>query len=298
MIEHISLALKCPIVASTTKLVLIALCDMANQDGVCWPSKAALAEVASVSQRSIGRMTAELEAKGLIRVWVDPQGIKTNRYWIDTESIRKTVSVIDHKARKAASDAALKSFEECCRVATPVSTGLFQDAATPRQSARHPATPMSTGSTSKPPSNQNPAPRSANAAAAGAEQEPEHPSDKPSKPQSDSSAWVRPLWEARYARKYPGVSPPWGGREGACAKAIAGAVRDTVRRSLGKDASEDAIARKAVERLGAAMDGFLALTNEDDRYVVSKCHPFVALKDRLPMLLSRTVSKVQNGSWT
>ena len=107
------------------------------------------------------------------------------------------------------------------------------------------------------------------------------------------------MWEARYARRYPGVAPPWGGREAKCAKTIAGSVRDTLRRSLGKDVDEDELSRKAVERLGAAMDAYLALTDAEDRYVVSKCHPITALLDRLPRLLSNGSGRkrVANGSW-
>lgn len=50
----------------TTRLCLMVLCNMANKEGVCWPSHAELALRCNVkSERSIRRFLAELESLGL-----------------------------------------------------------------------------------------------------------------------------------------------------------------------------------------------------------------------------------------
>ncbi len=49
------------------KLVLIKLCDNANDDGYCFPSHKTIAKQCEISQRTVVRATAELESMGLIK---------------------------------------------------------------------------------------------------------------------------------------------------------------------------------------------------------------------------------------
>ena len=51
-------------VNATTKLVLLALAETANDDGECWPGRKHLAKKCSLSGRSITNATAALEAAG------------------------------------------------------------------------------------------------------------------------------------------------------------------------------------------------------------------------------------------
>jgi hypothetical protein len=50
----------------TAKLVLIALADHANGEGVCWPYMAKVAELAQVSERQVSRCIGQLEEAGLL----------------------------------------------------------------------------------------------------------------------------------------------------------------------------------------------------------------------------------------
>jgi hypothetical protein len=52
---------------STQKLVLLALCDSANDQGECYPSVGALTLKCSLSERAIRKALAELEASGHMR---------------------------------------------------------------------------------------------------------------------------------------------------------------------------------------------------------------------------------------
>lgn len=48
------------------KLVLLKLADMANDEGVCWPSNATIGRECGLDARSVRRITARLEARGLL----------------------------------------------------------------------------------------------------------------------------------------------------------------------------------------------------------------------------------------
>jgi DNA-binding MarR family transcriptional regulator len=50
------------------KLVLMALADIANDEGICWPSVRLLARKCSLSDRTVRGIIADLEAKGFIRI--------------------------------------------------------------------------------------------------------------------------------------------------------------------------------------------------------------------------------------
>jgi hypothetical protein len=66
--------------SSTQKLVLLALADWANDEGLCWPSINRLSAKASMAGRSIQRIIRELEQAGFVRR--DEVIGKGNKYWI------------------------------------------------------------------------------------------------------------------------------------------------------------------------------------------------------------------------
>ena len=49
------------------KLYLLALCDFANDDGICWPSQRTLAERTGNGERWVRKMQARLERRGLVQ---------------------------------------------------------------------------------------------------------------------------------------------------------------------------------------------------------------------------------------
>jgi len=53
-------------ISHAQKLLLLALADAANDEGVCWPSIHRLASKAMVEERSVTRMLAELELRGFV----------------------------------------------------------------------------------------------------------------------------------------------------------------------------------------------------------------------------------------
>jgi len=56
-----------PPVGGSALLVLLALADNANDEGVCWPSIATLAHKCVLSERQVQRMLRSLETRGLVR---------------------------------------------------------------------------------------------------------------------------------------------------------------------------------------------------------------------------------------
>lgn len=67
-------------ISSTQKLVLLALADWANDEGLCWPSITRLAAKASLTSRAVQKAIRSLEEVGFIRR-VEVFG-KGNQYWI------------------------------------------------------------------------------------------------------------------------------------------------------------------------------------------------------------------------
>ena len=55
-------------IKTTEKLCLLALADMANDDGVCWPGRAKLADKVGITERSLKRVRASLEEQGFVDV--------------------------------------------------------------------------------------------------------------------------------------------------------------------------------------------------------------------------------------
>lgn len=69
-------------ISSTQKLVLLALADWANDDGLCWPSIDRLAQKTGMAGRSVQRIIRDLEQVGLVKR--DEVVGKGNRYWVLT----------------------------------------------------------------------------------------------------------------------------------------------------------------------------------------------------------------------
>lgn len=53
--------------APAAKMVLLALADAADDDGVCWPSVPMLADKCSISTRTVRRILQDLVANGLLQ---------------------------------------------------------------------------------------------------------------------------------------------------------------------------------------------------------------------------------------
>ena len=80
------------------RLVLLALADNANDEGVCWPSLNTIARKCSLERRSVIRLVAQLVDKGLLTVQRRWEGITnlTNLYRICwTDEIRQAEEVTD-----------------------------------------------------------------------------------------------------------------------------------------------------------------------------------------------------------
>lgn len=66
---HISSAVwKAPIANAGLKIVLLALADIANHEGDCWPSKGTLAAMTSLSRRSVQEHLQTLREQGIIEI--------------------------------------------------------------------------------------------------------------------------------------------------------------------------------------------------------------------------------------
>lgn len=66
--------------SATHKLMLLALADWANDEGLCWPSINRLAIKTSMASRSVQRLIRQLEEMGFVRR--EETVGKGNRYWI------------------------------------------------------------------------------------------------------------------------------------------------------------------------------------------------------------------------
>ena len=76
---------------ATKKLLLLAMCDWANDAGVCFPSMASISRRVSVSGRQCQRLMGELLSQGLVAVTANPNGgVSTRRYQINIDALRRT----------------------------------------------------------------------------------------------------------------------------------------------------------------------------------------------------------------
>lgn len=86
-------------VPSTTKHVLLALADHADDEGICWPGIKGVARKTGIKDRMVQRHISRLVSLGLLSV--EPQtrpdgGRGTNRYALKMYSVTPTPSTIVH----------------------------------------------------------------------------------------------------------------------------------------------------------------------------------------------------------
>lgn len=67
-IRHIVAAFECRGLNPSQKLVLLKLADNANDDGLCWPSKAHIIEQTGLSRSTVRRCVRQLAAAGLLSI--------------------------------------------------------------------------------------------------------------------------------------------------------------------------------------------------------------------------------------
>ena len=70
--------------SSTTKLVLLKLCDNANDQGICWPSQDTIAEQCEISKRTVVSTIKKLEEMGIIAI--EKKCKNGNKYLINLKS--------------------------------------------------------------------------------------------------------------------------------------------------------------------------------------------------------------------
>jgi hypothetical protein len=82
-------------VTATHKLILLALADWCNDDGICWPAVHKLAHRCSTSDRTVQRLMADFEAAGWIERKVSRSGTKTNVYRLHIDRMKTPDGVTD-----------------------------------------------------------------------------------------------------------------------------------------------------------------------------------------------------------
>lgn len=82
----------------SAKLVLLAICDAASDDGVAWPTQATLAAKASTTDRTVRNVLAELADMGVVS-W-EQRGLgRANRYQVHVDTLRRLAEAPDHPDR-------------------------------------------------------------------------------------------------------------------------------------------------------------------------------------------------------
>ena len=312
MIELVALALRCTAVKGTQKLVLIALCNRANDAGVCWPSRKTLAIESGASERHITSLASELVDKGLIRRKTDPRGERSNRYQINVEALRKAY---EPKSKEERAEDEKRSAAEWERTpplnrAEPHVSGTVPSSPPPRTPERpggapqfaRGALPRAPGIVIEPSVEPKPLPSASHSAGGDAQtggKDKPAPKPKPAKaPKSDTSGWVRTLFEDAYAKKYNGVKPPWSGRHGTAAQSVAGVLQGTVK-ARDPSLDDDGVRRQCEALLTQAIGKYLAIDEATDRFVVSQSHDFVYFARRLPQLIQggQSSKRTAKGTW-
>ena len=72
-------------IGSTEKMVLMCLCDFANEQGICWPSVATICRKTSKSERTVQSALKWLKDEGFYRL--DGYHDKTPLYRLDPRKI-------------------------------------------------------------------------------------------------------------------------------------------------------------------------------------------------------------------
>ena len=72
---------------NTTLLILLAMADFADDDGVCWPSQARLMGKARCSERTVRDAVKRMVADGVVEIVSESSGRTSHRYRIRTRQI-------------------------------------------------------------------------------------------------------------------------------------------------------------------------------------------------------------------
>lgn len=83
-----------------TKLILLALCDHANGDGICWPSQEGLADKASCSVDTVQRHLQQLVDLGFLRCRRRPRRTTIYMLSLGKKRMKPQIAVSDHKMLK------------------------------------------------------------------------------------------------------------------------------------------------------------------------------------------------------
>lgn len=81
-VRVMSLVWECGPDDAAMRLVLLALADIADDDGKCWPSMVRIAQRGCMSERNARRIVRKLEDDGWLRTEQHPGRNKTNTYWL------------------------------------------------------------------------------------------------------------------------------------------------------------------------------------------------------------------------
>lgn len=90
-------------VPAPERFTLLALADRADEDGVCWPSRATLARKCRTSESTIRKHLKTLEAEGVLHIQsrrIEDRHNDSNMYRIDLAKLKGLVDNDDHPARK------------------------------------------------------------------------------------------------------------------------------------------------------------------------------------------------------
>jgi hypothetical protein len=110
--------------SGSERLVLLALADIANDDGVCWPSMQTVAKKCNLSRRYIIDMIASLEGRNYLRRQkrLGNNGkLTSNIYKIQTHNLRIHPSTSEPYLTNLVMDASLDSEVEFTNLVNPAS---------------------------------------------------------------------------------------------------------------------------------------------------------------------------------
>jgi hypothetical protein len=118
---------------SSLKITLLALCDHANDDGLCWPSIAKLAEFTCISERQVKRLVHALVDRELVGVIANQRGGKpgqTPRYQLNLKSLRGETCDTGDKLSRVTNEGSTGAMDDTPRVTNDAGTGDTDDTLT------------------------------------------------------------------------------------------------------------------------------------------------------------------------
>jgi hypothetical protein len=126
-IEIMSMVWKTDVGPATHRLVLLALADAANDEGVCWPSMAVVAMKAGCGLSTARKAVAELEADNLLIRQLRPVSGKRNQsnvYQLNVSALeaRKSAAQIERESKKTAAPPQSERDSPSDLAATPAQT--------------------------------------------------------------------------------------------------------------------------------------------------------------------------------